>query len=147
MKIPQQIILVVKDIWIDNPPNVKFFRTAEEGFTFAGLGVKCSWQKSIKSFLCPMMSRPPFSWRNLLLEEGSYWNPVFKMRDDAIYSADSFEEMILNLQLDGARDVFQIPLSFVKQLEQKKINEVGISNSFNFELKFKCLKDRCTRLI
>lgn len=149
MKIIDKITLIATDVFIGNPP-YGFFPgegRLSDGKMFKCIGVIGSWNSIEKGWRCPSLLNPLFGWSNLLELTGMNYSYQYQYLEDAIFSDSSFEEVILDLQLSGYRNVFKIPPRLLRELENKAEQKQGHMYATHFTLSFKDLKSKCKRLL
>ena len=169
MKIVPEVVLVAKDIpvylelgWYSNPPCKRF--------TVSVLGAKATWSQEKKMYECWRIASPKYSWMHLFeCNDTSQSADRFTQRNDAMF-ADTIEELAMNLQLQGEKNVFEIPKNVLLALEKKSDDEWQAATSrsnevcgddwrkreqyrnycerlrSSFRFPFKILKDKCKRL-
>lgn len=154
MKIPEEIILVARDVdvylgsdsWLDSTPKI---------ITVGAVGSWGRWCSTSKTFICDKILDPKYGWLNVFdypLTYGSRLSYAKRTDSRAVYG-DSVEEVAMNLQLDGKRNTFEIPKKFLKMLEDRSKQNIlnnpnePANNSRLFEMSFKELKIKCKRLV
>lgn len=149
MKIVDYIILLARDVPVKLPDGARWTETQSEWKTWGVIGVHGHWNKAEGGYVCPMILYEPRGWMNVAREESSFYSRSIVIRDDKdAIGGDVFEETVLDLQLDGdEKNVFEIPLKVVQDLEKKSIEKYGRWHATSFVLPFKWLKTKCRRVI
>ena len=169
MKIIPEIVLVAKNIpvhlelgWYNNPPY--------KCFTVSVLGAKATWSQEKKMYECWRIASPKYSWMHLFDRNDNSSADRFTQRNDAMF-ADTVEELVMRLQLQGEKNVFEIPKNVLLALEKKSDDEWQAAASRSnevcgddwdkrkeyrsqcdllrsaFRFPFKVLKDKCKRIV
>ena len=151
MKIPQEILLLCKDVKVFAPSYCTLHSSSGKdvnSIVFNCVGARGLWVPAQKAFRVDALLHPMFGWQNVLK-----WNSAggpygrYEAKDDLIGSEDgSFEEVAVKLELDGCKNVFVIPQKVVKMLEEAAIGEVGYNAANFFCLSFKHLKEKCKKV-
>lgn len=148
MKIVDSIVLLAKDVPIKLPYDRVWNDTKNEWKTFGVVGIHGRWSKAEGGYVGPMLLFEARGWMNIASTVSDYSYEIAAREDkDAIYG-DLFEEVVLALQLDGTeRNVFEIPLKLVSDLEKRALKQYGPWHASSFVLPFKWLKTKCRRVI
>lgn len=149
MKIVDHIVLLTRDVPIKLPNGLRWTETQSEWKTWGVIGVHGYWRKAEGGYVCPMIRYEPCAWMNVAKDESRICGRSIVPRDDkdAIYG-NLFEEVVLELQLDGTeRNVFEIPLKLVSDLEKRALKQYRPWHAISFVLPFKWLKTKCKRVI
>jgi hypothetical protein len=141
VKIVDNIVLLARNVPIKLPGGATWSDTQSDWRTWEVIGVHGIWNKSEGGYCCPMILSRECGWMNV----AQSCNGRLEIRDDnnAIVG-DSFEENILDLQLKGEKNVFEIPLKIIKVLEERATKR---GRALSFVLPFKTLKSSCKRII
>lgn len=144
MKIPSEIVLLCRDVRVQSP-NPYVVIDGKDHIDVGCIGTRGYWNKADKAYHVDPLLHPHFAWRNIWQQVGGQWSNSFAPREDAI-CADSLEEVAMDLQLNGVRDVFLIQKKVVELLETRMVKAVGYHAATFFFLPFKWLKEKCTRI-
>ena len=145
MKIRGEIVLLCTDTKIYPPPGCEF-SDGSDFKMFGCVGARGHWVHADKVFHVNALLHPQFAWSNILAQIGGPWSIRFEKNEDAIFG-DSLEEVAMDLQLKGARNVFLIRKKDVELLERDAVKNVGCAaRPIFFSLPFKWLKDKCKRI-
>lgn len=149
MKIVDHIVLLARNVPIKLPVGTMYSDTKSEWRTWGVVGVYGHWRKAEGGYVCPMIQYEPCAWMNIARKENTSCNGPIVLRDDnGAIAGDLFEEVVLKLQLENIeKNVFEIPLKFVKVLEDQALKKHGPWHATSFVLPFKMLKTRCKRII
>ena len=154
MKIPEEILLLCKDVKVYNPvlykawpkpPSSFVGRSGEtlESKMFNYVGVRGRWHKPLRVFEVFALLNPQFGWRNIYDVSFSRCN----VKDGWIGSENgTLEEVAIKLELAGEKNVFEIPHKLVQELETKEEKSVGQDGAYFFMLSFKDLREKCKRI-
>jgi hypothetical protein len=140
MKIVDYIVLLARNVPIKLPVGATWSDTQSDWKTWEVIGVRGIWNKSEGGYCCPMILSQECGWMNV----AHSYNGRLEIRDDNEIVGDSFEKIILDLQLKGEKNVFEIPLKTIKVLEERATKH---GRALSFVLPFKILKSSCKRII
>lgn len=152
MKIPREITVVCRNVTIFRPPFEVVLMP--DSISFGVVGARGTWNPELKLFEVPLILNRYEGWRNVYTSVDDDSLMVgFKMlpsttRLDAVFG-ENFEETIMNLQLAGKKNVFEIPKKVLSTIEEKVpfVSSPVRSIAPKVTLTFKDLKTKLMRLI